>query len=276
MIYSPYDVEARYGKKRDTEGKGYKVHLTEGCDPDLPLVITDVQTTPAATTDFEVLPTVHAELAARDLLPHEHLVDCGYVTAEHLAVSQKDHDVMLVGPVRPDPSWQAKTAQAFAVSAFAIDWENRVVRCPQGEASVSWMESRNAHGHEIVHVMFERKARAACPVRGQCTKSVAGPRTLTLSAQPCHEALQQARQREKTAAFQKTYRARAGVERTISPGVRVEALRRSRYVGRAKTHLQHLATAAALNILRVGAWLLEVPRATTRRSAFAALAPTAA
>src|SRR5918911_1104546 len=66
-IYSPYEVEARYGKKRGTEWKGYKVHLTECCDPDLPLVITDVQTTPAATTDFETLPMVQADLARRAL-----------------------------------------------------------------------------------------------------------------------------------------------------------------------------------------------------------------
>jgi transposase len=57
MIYSPDDVEARYGKKRDSAWKGDKVPLTEGCDPDWPLVITDVQTTSAATPDFEMLDT---------------------------------------------------------------------------------------------------------------------------------------------------------------------------------------------------------------------------
>jgi transposase len=61
MIYSPHDVKARYGKKRETEWKGYKVHLTECCDPDLPLVITDVQTTSASATDFEALPSVQAD-----------------------------------------------------------------------------------------------------------------------------------------------------------------------------------------------------------------------
>jgi transposase len=130
MIYSPYDVEARYGKKRDTEWKGYKAHLTECCDPDLPLVITDVQTTSAATTDFEVLPTVQADLAKRSLLPHEHLVDSGYMSAEHIVVGQREHDVQLLGPVRPDPSWQAKTAGAFGTPAFTIDWENRIAHCP--------------------------------------------------------------------------------------------------------------------------------------------------
>jgi transposase len=36
FIGSPYDTEARYGKKRDTTWVGYKVHLTETCDEDSP------------------------------------------------------------------------------------------------------------------------------------------------------------------------------------------------------------------------------------------------
>jgi transposase len=48
-------------------------------------------------------------------------------------------------------------------------------------------------------------------------------------------------------------------------------MRRSRYAGEAKTHLQHLATAAALNVLRIGDWLAQKPREQTRSSAFARL-----
>jgi transposase len=273
MIYSLYDVEARYGKKRDTEWKGYKVHLTECCDPEGPLVISDVQTTAAATTDFEVLPVVQADLAERSLLPQEHLVDSGYMSAEHMVNSEKNHGVQLIGPVLPDPSWQSKTTGAFGNAAFMIDWEKRTVCCPQGAASVSWVDGKNAHGHDNVQILFERKTCALCPVRPHCTRSATGPRTLRLSAQPQHEALQQARAREKTEGFQKTYATRAGVEETISQGVRVAGLRRARYVGLAKTRLQHLATVAALNVVRIGAWLLENGRAKTRRSAFAALAP---
>jgi transposase len=43
-----------------------------------------------------------------------------------------------------------------------------------------------------------------------------------------------------------------------------------------KTHLQHVAPAAALNIDRMVAWLDERPRAKTRPSRFAALAPACA
>jgi hypothetical protein len=45
------------------------------------------------------------------------------------------------------------------------------------------------------------------------------------------------------------------------------------YYERGKTHLQHVLTAAAINLKRVFAWWEEIPQAKTRTSAFAALAP---
>jgi hypothetical protein len=46
------------------------------------------------------------------------------------------------------------------------------------------------------------------------------------------------------------------------------------YRGLAKTHLQHLATAAAINLDRLVAWFDNIPRRQTRTSRFAALAPS--
>ena len=69
------------------------------------------------------------------------------------------------------------------------------------------------------------------------------------------------------------YKRRAGVEGTLSQGVRAFGLRRTRYRGLPKTHVQHIATAAAINIDRIVAWLDARPRAQTRTSRFAALAP---
>jgi transposase len=79
------------------------------------------------------------------------------------------------------------------------------------------------------------------------------------------------RQRQTTAVFREQYAARAGVEATHAQGVRRCGLRQARYRGLAKTKLQHSCTAAALNLVRVGEWLAETPRATTRRSPFATL-----
>jgi len=80
-----------------------------------------------------------------------------------------------------------------------------------------------------------------------------------------------AREHQTTAAWQAQYAVRAGIEGTLSQGIRAFALRQSRYLGVAKTHLQHVATAAAMNLVRVDAWFEGIPHARTRISRFAAL-----
>jgi transposase len=95
---------------------------------------------------------------------------------------------------------------------------------------------------------------------------------ITVRTREQHEALQTARQRQTTEAFKEQYAKRAGIEGAISQAVRAADLRRSRYLGLAKTHLQNLITAAAINLQRVAAWLDERPLAQTRQSPFAALA----
>lgn len=67
------------------------------------------------------------------------------------------------------------------------------------------------------------------------------------------------------------YAKRAGIEGTLSQGVRAFGLRRSRDIGLAKTHLQQVASAAALNLDRLAAWFTHRPRTHTRVSRFAAL-----
>jgi len=84
--------------------------------------------------------------------------------------------------------------------------------------------------------------------------------------------LQAARSHQATEAFRTVYRKRAGIEGTFSQTLRIAGLRYNRYIGLQKTHLQHLATAAATNILRVINWINELPLAPTRTSRFAALA----
>ena len=86
------------------------------------------------------------------------------------------------------------------------------------------------------------------------------------------EALKPSRARLGTKEGRRRYARRAGIEGTLSQGVRAFGLRRSRYRGLAKTHLQHVATAAATNLERLAAWFRAIPRATTRTSPFAGLA----
>jgi transposase len=65
------------------------------------------------------------------------------------------------------------------------------------------------------------------------------------------------------------------VESSLSQGIRRFDLRQSRYIGLARTHLQQLLTAAAMNVVRVIAWLWGEPLGERRRKSghFAQLAP---
>ena len=87
-----------------------------------------------------------------------------------------------------------------------------------------------------------------------------------------HELLQAARVRQQTEEFKSIYHGRAGIEGTFSQTTRKTGLRRSRYLGLKKTHLQHIFSAVATNLLRFVRWRMEVPWAKTRISRFAALA----
>lgn len=275
LISSPYDAEARFSVKRETTWTGYKIHLTETCDEDRPNIITDVATAPATETDYAATAAIHDRLATRALLPGEHIVDTAYVTAEQVVASRDDHGIDLVGPVPGDQSWQARQQTGYAVAQFRIDWEAQQATCPHGKASVVWTPGTDGQGHASVRVAFAPADCTPCPARQQCTHG-SRPRMLQLRAQPEFEALAAARQRQTTAAFKDQYARRAGVEGTIAQGVRRCDLRRTRYIGLAKTALGHVFIATALNLIRVAAWLAETPRSVTRRSAFAALAPAPA
>jgi transposase len=272
LIASPYDAEARYSTKRSVEWVGYKVHLTETCDEDTPHVIINVETTPATTPDDHMVEAVHASLAQRDLLPAEHLVDKGYTDSHVLVDSQRDYGVTIVGPVADDPSWQARSGQGFDKSQFLVDWEHHVVTCPAGKQSISWLPNTYPKNGMVWEVRFARKDCTPCIHRSHCTRAKKEPRIVGLQTREQYEALQTARQRQTTDAFRHQYAARAGIEGTHEQGIRRCGLRRCRYIGQAKTHLQHVITATAINIVRVAAWLEGMPRAQTRRSAFAALA----
>ena len=274
MVASPYDLDVRYSRKRGTEWKGYKVHLTETCEPDCPNLITHVATTAATDQDVTALDAIHDGLDARGLLPKTHLADGAYLSAFEL-VKGHVRGVEMVGPMRVDTSRQAADPDAFEMARFDVDWDAEQVTCPMGERSYKWSSSRGPRGKPAISVQFSKKACASCEARPRCTRSASSPRGLTLHPRPEHEALATAREHQKTAAFKERYKARSGVEGTISEAAFALGARRARYRGLPKTHLQHVATAAAMNLKRVVAWLDGVPRSGTRVSHFARLAVAA-
>ncbi len=217
-INSPYDPEARYGTKGDRTWIGYKAHLTETCDEDLPHLVTQVETTIATGTDYEALPCVQDELERRALLPAEQFADAGYVAAENLVTSQR-RGIDLVGPVAEDPHWQARADQGFDAAHFVVDWDARRVTCPRGQTSAKWQDAYDVDGQPVVRVRFDHHTCAVCPNRPLCTRAKRHPRQLLLRPQERREVLQAARERQKTDEFKGRYAVRAGIEGTISQGV---------------------------------------------------------
>ena len=273
-IASPHDRDARYSTKRSVTWVGYKAHLSETCEDAYPCLITHVETTPATDDDGTALPRIPRDLATHDRLPKEHVADTTYGSAEMLVQSHTEFGVELICPVRPDVSWQARDAEAFDLTQFQINWEAQQVICPQGHCSEHWTPGKGPRGRPTIPVQFRQETCRVCPVRVRCTRSQDNPRELTLHTREEHEALHQARRRQQTAEFQSHYGRRAGIEGAISQATVQRAMRRSRYIGLQKTHLQHLLTAASMNLTRALAWWQGVPTAQTRRSPFAALAPT--
>lgn len=274
-VQSPYDPEMHYSAKRGMEWSGYKVHVTETCDDDGAHVITHVQTGPAMQPDMTSTATIHAALAAKALLPAEHYVDSAYVDAALLVESARDYGVSLEGPVRGLSTWASRAGHGYDLPHFRIDWERRQVTCPQGKTSVGWTEGRDETGAPRIHARFGRSDCGGCPARAQCTPAKAARRAVYFHPRPEYEALNAARARMRDPAWLERYHIRAGIEGTLSQGVRTYGLRRSRYVGQAKTALQQVCTAAGMNVLRIVHWLDGRPRAMTRISRFAALAPAA-
>ena len=282
-ITSPYDLDARWGVKRDTFWNGYKVHVTETCDTSTggssdgdgeavapPHLIVNVETTDATVPDNQMTAPIHARLAERHLLPDEHLVDSGYPSAELLVTSQAEFGIALVTPMLADTSPQARADAGFDRTAFAIDFGAQQATCPQGHTSSSWNPVAQ-RGTDTIVITFAKGTCGPCRVRDLCTASASGRRQLTVHPREVHQAQLAARTIQSTKDFQARYALRAGVEGTIRQGVAVTGMRRARYRGLAKTRLEHTNAAVALNLIRLHAFWNGHPLDRTRTSHFARL-----
>jgi transposase len=107
---TPYEPEARYGTKRTTSWVGYKVHLTETCDPEDPYLITQVQTTASTTSDISQVTPIHQALATKQSLPGQHLVDSGYVSADELVTSRVEFAWISWDPFRATAGGRRKSS----------------------------------------------------------------------------------------------------------------------------------------------------------------------
>ena len=270
-IESPYDIDVRYRTKRDLHWTGYMVHLSETCDDDNIHLITNVHTTKADEHDIKSTKIIQEALVNKGLAPKEHLVDSAYVDADLLVSSLHDHGIDIVGPPGENVSWQTKLEEAYDIEKFTINWEEQHAVCPNGKQTSSWKESKLPGGQNVIAACFRISDCKACESRDLCTRAEVPRRTLKFPPQAQHEARKAARERLKTKDGKRLYNKRAGIEGTISQGVRGFDLRQTRYRGLAKTHLQQIAIGAAMNLDRLAAWFNGTPQAKTRVSRFSQL-----
>ena len=272
-IASPYDVEARSRHKRATAWTGSMVHVSETCEPTAPHLLTHVPTTPATVHEAQCTVPSQPALIEQEMPPRDPFVDAAYSSSELLVASRDDQGIALRGPTRPSQGWQTQVEGADTVDQFTIDFDKKQVRCPQGNGSAAWWEHGGGRGSRPIIVACDKHAGGGGPVRADWTRAKHTGRRLRRPPQDQYEALEAAQTWSASEEGHQLSKRRAGVEGTLSQGVRAFGLRRTRYGGVAKPHLQHVATAAAINIDRMVAWLDERPRAMTRISRFAALAP---
>jgi transposase len=290
-ISSPYDTDARWGrKKEDLLWLGYKLHVTEtcddppgcGCPPDpaaarprrcehdvRPNLITHIATTDATVPDADMTIAVCAALHARDLPPGGHYADSGYASPGHMLTAARDYGITLVTPLLADRSRQARDNTGYDRSAFTIDYDARTATCPQGQPSHTWTPTA-IRGKPAIIVGFHPRSCRPCPARAQCT-TARGGRGLTLPPRELHELQTAARASQDTTTWRDDYKRRAGIEATISQAVTVTGTRRARYRGLPKTRLEHFYTAVALNLHRLDAYWNDTPIDRTRSSHLARL-----
>jgi len=125
-------------------------------------------------------------------------MDSGYVDAGLVVRSARTHGIAVVGPMRPNSSWQAKEGTGYDASAFAVDWERHVVTCPQGLTNSSWTERRDEWGNGHVVAKFSRTDCCLCAVRSLCTRQATAARLVHLRPQADRALLHEIRQRQET------------------------------------------------------------------------------
>jgi transposase len=299
-LSSPYDLDARWAAKGDElHWNGYKVHVTETCDPldpapgdgnsgdgnsgdgnsgddqagapdsggERPNIITGVATTDATVPDAAMTEKIHATLAGRELLPAEHYLDSGYPSAALVVDSLRRWGVTLVTPLLADTSRQAKAGAGYDRARFTIDFDTEQATCPQEQKS-TWWNPVTQRGSDAIVIKFAAVTCRDCPVRALCTRSTSPKvgRQLTVPPREIHDAQLAARATQDTPHWQADYARRAGVEGTIRQGVAVTGMRRARYRGLPKTTLEHVYSAVALNLIRLDAYWNGHPLDRTRSS----------
>lgn len=247
-VISTVDTEMRHGRKSQSQRfDGYKVHITEALESEL---ITGVTVTPGNRHDGEAAEDLVAQVKGRLNQPPPVLIGDSHYGHPDRRKQLEAEGVEVVAKLPPFPS-----RSGIPKSTFQIDLEEGSVTCPAGITTTHSIQARDHKDRPVPRYRFPGEACNSCDLKSRCTSSDNG-RTITLNYH--EELLQEARAYNQTEEFERRYRRRSLVERKLSELLWRHGLRFGRYIGRKKTELQALQTAAVVNLKRAGRHVLRM------------------
>ena len=222
------DAQMRHGRKsRSVRVDGYKRHVLRDLDTGL---VRAVGITPANVAEASVTDTIRADLACQQVILGELHIDRAYLSST--LVRERSADLLIYCK-----AWSVRNGTRFTKTAFQLDWERQVLRCPN-EQEMPFVSGG------VVH--FPAQTCAACPLRERCTTS---PHGRSVSIHPDERLLWELRQRQLTPLGRAKLRERVAVEHALAHIGRWQG-RRARYRGLRK-NLFDLRRCAVVHNLHV-------------------------
>jgi len=238
-VISTTDPEMRHGRK-SSAGKfnGYKTHITKDVDSN---IITNIDVSPGNFPDGDMAQPLIKEAKEEFGIKTRSLTGDGAYGSGKMRKEMSNEGIELISKT-PVPKDTGKITK----EEFDVDLEKEKVRCPEEETTTKCHKSKNPEGEIAKTFVFPKKVCQACPRKDECTSAKHTGRRISVG--PYEEYLQKAREIQKTEEFKKIYnQRRPPIERKIAELIS-HGLHKARYIGKRKSRLQALFTAAVVNL----------------------------
>lgn len=228
-LVSVEDPQMRHGRKsKSVRFEGYKRHVLRDLDSEL---VRAVGVTPANAPEASVTGGISGDLGRQGVELSELHIDRAYLSSELVRERSPELEVYC-------KAWRVSNGEHFPKTAFSLDWERNLLRCPAGVRMP--FEPGGV-------VRFPKATCAACPLRERCTKSKKGGRSVSIH--PDERLLEELRERQRTPEGRAKLRERIKVEHSLAHIGRWQG-ERARYVGERK-NLFDLRRSAVVHNLHV-------------------------
>lgn len=229
-LVSVEDPQMRHGRKsKSVRFTGYKRHVLRDLDTE---VVRAVGVTPANAPEASVTEAIAQDLERQEGAELSELhIDRAYLSSELVRDRPPELEVYC-------KAWRVSNGERFPKTAFEMDWERGLLRCPAG------VEMPFEVGGVV---RFPKKRCAECPLRERCTRSKSSGRSVSIH--PDERLLAELRERQSTPEGRAKLRERVKVEHSLAHIGHWQG-DRCRYVGERK-NLFDLRRSAVVHNLHV-------------------------